>query len=127
MTALLRRVILFPAMDRIIAQGRLYDFYGELLTPHQRSIYEAAVYDDMSLAEIAERESVSRQAVHDIIKRATRLLEEYENKLHMIERYDRITGLAQELKKDAAKEGLTSGELKACMTKAADAIIAGMT
>ena len=81
MTALLRRVILFPAMDRIIAQGRLYDFYGELLTPHQRSIYEAAVYDDMSLAEIAERESVSRQAVHDIIKRATRLLEDYENKL----------------------------------------------
>ncbi|MCR5178273.1 MAG: DNA-binding protein [Lachnospiraceae bacterium] len=114
-------------MDRIIAQGRLYDFYGELLTPHQRSIYEAAVYDDMSLAEIAERESVSRQAVHDIIKRATRLLEDYENKLHMIERYDRITGLAQELKKDAAKEGLTSGELKECMTKAADAIIAGMT
>ena len=126
MTALLRRVILSPVMDRMIAQGRLYDFYGELLTPHQRSIYEAAVYEDMSLSEIAEREDVSRQAVHDIIRRVTKALEDYEKKLHMIERYDRITGLANELK-DEASSRKNDKDLRSRVKEVADEIIAGMT
>ena len=41
-------------MEKIVEQGLLYDFYGELLTEHQKNIYEDAVYNDMSLAEIAE-------------------------------------------------------------------------
>lgn len=113
-------------MDRMIAQGRLYDFYGELLTPHQRSIYEAAVYEDMSLSEIAEREDVSRQAVHDIIRRVTKALEDYEKKLHMIERYDRITELANELK-DEASSVKTEKDLRSRVKEVADEIITGMT
>ncbi len=41
-------------MESIVKQSLLYDFYGELLTEHQRSIYEDVVYNDMSLSEIAE-------------------------------------------------------------------------
>lgn len=41
-------------MDRIFEQTLLYDFYGELLTPHQQKIYEEAVFNDMSLGEISE-------------------------------------------------------------------------
>ena len=41
--------------ERIVIMGRLYDFYGQLLTPHRQRIYEMAVYEDLSLAEIAER------------------------------------------------------------------------
>ena len=89
------------AMENKLEQGRLYDFYGELLTPHQRKIYEAAVYEDLSLAEIAESEGISRQGVHDLLKRATLALRLYDDKLHMIERFDRITELTEQLKSAA--------------------------
>ena len=41
-------------MEDIVKQSLLYDFYGELLTEHQRAIYEDAVFHDMSLGEIAQ-------------------------------------------------------------------------
>ena len=74
-------------MEKIFEQGLLYDFYGELLTEHQRSIYEDAVFNDMSLGEIAEERGISRQGVHDLIKRCDRILLEYESKLHLVERF----------------------------------------
>lgn len=76
-------------MEKIFEQGLLYDFYGELLTEHQRRIYEDAVYNDMSLAEIAEEAGISRQGVHDLIKRCDRILCDYEEKLHLVERFTR--------------------------------------
>ena len=57
-------------MEKIVEQGLLYDFYGELLTEHQKQIYEAAVYNDMSLTEIADEHGISKQGVHDLIKDA---------------------------------------------------------
>ncbi|MCR5756082.1 MAG: YlxM family DNA-binding protein [Acetatifactor sp.] len=74
-------------MEKIFEQGLLYDFYGELLTEHQRSIYEDAVFNDMSLGEIAEENGISRQGVHDLIKRCDKILHEYESKLHLVERF----------------------------------------
>ena len=74
-------------MEKIFEQTLLYDFYGELLTEHQRSIYEDAVYNDMSLGEIAEERGISRQGVHDLIKRCDRILQEYEAKLHLVGRF----------------------------------------
>ncbi len=68
----------------------MYDFYGELLTKHQRRIYEAIVYDNLSLGEIAEEEGVSRQAVHDIVKRCDRALQGYEEKLRLVEKFESI-------------------------------------
>lgn len=74
-------------MEKIFEQGLLYDFYGELLTEHQRRIYEEAVYNDMSLSEIAEEEGISRQGVHDLIKRCDKILCGYEEKLHLAARF----------------------------------------
>ena len=74
-------------MERIFEQALLYDFYGELLTAHQQSIYEDAVYNDMSLSEIGEVHGISRQGVHDLIKRCDRILQEYESKLHLVEKF----------------------------------------
>ena len=74
-------------MERIFEQGLLYDFYGELLTKHQRRLYEEAVYNDMSLSEIAEEEGISRQGVHDLIKRCDKILCGYEEKLHLAARF----------------------------------------
>ena len=51
-------------MEKIVWQGLLYDFYGELLTERQRHIYEDVVFNDLSLSEIAREEGISRQGVH---------------------------------------------------------------
>lgn len=77
-------------MERIVEQGLLYDFYGELLTEHQREIYEDAVCHDMSLSELADNYGISRQGVHDLLKRCDRTLEDYERKLHLISRFEKI-------------------------------------
>ncbi len=84
-------------MDRIYEQTMLFDFYGELLTEHQRSIYEDAVYNDMSLGEIAEEQGISRQGVHDLIKRCDRILQDYESKLHLVERFMRAKASLREI------------------------------
>lgn len=74
-------------MNKILEQALLYDFYGELLTPHQKEIYEQFVLEDLSLSEIAEGAGISRQGVHDLVKRCQRSLEGYEAKLHLVERF----------------------------------------
>ena len=66
-------------MEKIVEQGMLYDFYGELLTPHQRRIYEDVVVNDMSLSEIAQEQGISRQGVHDLVRRCDRTLGELRN------------------------------------------------
>lgn len=77
-------------MEWIVEQGLLYDFYGELLTKHQRQIYESVVYDNLSLGEIAQEEGISRQAVHDIVKRCDKALQKYEEKLRLVAKFTHI-------------------------------------
>lgn len=77
-------------MEDKIKSGYLYDFYGELLTEHQRSVYEMSINEDLSLSEIADTLSISRQAVHDILKRCDKLLSDYENRLHLVEKFMNI-------------------------------------
>lgn len=74
-------------MEDILRQTLLFDFYGELLTQHQQKIYEAVICNDMGYSEVASEEGISRQGVHDLVKRCTRQLDEYEQKLHLVERF----------------------------------------
>ncbi len=74
-------------MNNLLEQALLYDFYGELLTDHQKEIYEQFVLEDLSLSEIAEAAGISRQGVHDLIKRCNKILEGYEAKLHLVEKF----------------------------------------
>lgn len=74
-------------MERIVEQTLLFDFYGELLTEHQRSVYEEVVMNDCSLSEAAEQYQISRQGVHDLVKRCDRTLLGYEEKLHLVEKF----------------------------------------
>ena len=84
-------------MEKIVEQGLLYDFYGELLTDHQKKIYEDFVYHDLSLSEIAEEYQISRQGVHDVIRRCDKSLEKYEEKLKLVARFMRIREKTEEL------------------------------
>lgn len=77
-------------MEKIVEQGLLYDFYGELLNEHQKQIFEDAVYNDMSLSEIADEQGISRQGVHDLLKRCNKALEDYEAKLHLVEKFQNV-------------------------------------
>ena len=74
-------------MEKFVEQGYLYDFYGELLTERQQQVYESVVLEDYSLSEVAEDLGISRQGVHDMIKRCNKTLEEYEQKLHLVEKF----------------------------------------
>ena len=74
-------------MEKIVEQGLLYDFYGELLTEHQRQIYEARVFDNLSLSKIAQDFEISRQGVHEAVKTASNQLIRYEDTLGIARRY----------------------------------------
>lgn len=74
-------------MDKILEQTLLYDFYGELLTEHQKQIYEDVVLNDYSFSEVAEERGISRQGVHELVKRCNKILQEYESKLHLVEKF----------------------------------------
>lgn len=74
-------------LNKVLRVGQLYDFYNALLTEKQRDCLNMHYLQDLSLAEIAEQFGVSRQAVHDILRRAEQTLEEYEDKLGLAARY----------------------------------------
>ena len=86
-------------MDKILEQTLLYDFYGELLTDHQKQIYEDVVLNDYSFSEVAEEKGISRQSVHDLIKRCNKILQEYESKLHLVEKFVTIKEQIEEMEK----------------------------
>ncbi|MCR5665331.1 MAG: YlxM family DNA-binding protein [Eubacterium sp.] len=96
-------------MDEKIRQTYLYDFYGELLKERQRMIFEDYVLNDLSLSEIAADEGITRQGVHDMVKRCTQTLEGYEQKLHLLERFMKIRkqiGTIQKLTQQDDKQSL---------------------
>ena len=74
-------------MEEFVTRSLLFDFYGELLTEHQKKVYQAVVFEDYTVSEVARDEGISRQGVHDMMKRCDRMLEEYEEKLHLVERF----------------------------------------
>ena len=98
-------------MEKIVEQGLLYDFYGELLTEHQKKIYEDVVYNDFSLAEIAEENGISRQGVHDLVKRCDHILKEYEDKLHLVERFSKVKDNVRQLEQLTGNAEITREEM----------------
>ena len=94
---MIAQVIEVSGLEKIVEQGLLYDFYGELLTDHQKAVYEDVVINDMSLSEIAREQGISRQGVHDMIKRCDRILNGYEEKLGLVEKFLKTRKMVQEI------------------------------
>ena len=115
-------------MYEILEQGLLYDFYGELLTSHQKEIYEQFVLEDLSLGEIANEAGISRQGVHDLVKRCQRTLEGYEKKLHLVEKFLSIQEKIREIDKvldsyESKEEMKASKEMIEKIRRISDTII----
>ncbi len=86
-------------MKKLYEESMLYDFYGELLTEHQKFIYEDFVLNDLSLGEIAQDRGISRQGVYDIVRRCRKQLQGYEEKLKLIERFRQTRSSVSEIRK----------------------------
>jgi predicted DNA-binding protein YlxM (UPF0122 family) len=71
-------------LDQIIL---LNDFYGPLLTMRQQEVLNLYYEQDWSLSEIASQYNITRQAVYDLVKRSERLLQDYEQRLHLVKRF----------------------------------------
>lgn len=99
-------------MEKFVEQTLMFDFYGELLTEHQQRIYKEAVFDDLSVSEIARNEGITRQGAHDLIKRCNKLLEEYEERLHLVKRFIKIREQVHEIKKLAAQTDASDADDK---------------
>lgn len=85
----------------------LIDLYGSLLTENQLNILELYYMEDLSLKEIADELNISRNAVHDSLKRSLNILEDYDSKLHLVEKDEIKNELLQkieELNKEQIKE-----------------------
>ncbi|MBD3109472.1 putative DNA-binding protein [Bacillus sp. AGMB 02131] len=87
-------------LEKTTRMNYLYDFYQSLLTKKQQSYMALYYLDDFSLGEIAEEYDVSRQAVYDNIKRTEAMLEEYETKLLLFEKFQQRSALIQRLKEE---------------------------
>lgn len=86
-------------IDDITQASLLYDFYGNLLTKRQREAMELYHEENLSLSEIAEEFSISRQGVHDALKNAEKALNDYENKLGLVAKFQKSTDAVKEIDK----------------------------
>lgn len=87
------------SLEKTTRMNYLFDFYQELLTPKQRSYMMLYYLDDHSLGEIAEEYNITRQAVYDNIRRTEAMLEEYEEKLQLFDKFQRRQELVSSFEK----------------------------
>lgn len=104
-------------LNKVIEIGILFDFYKELLTEKQREAVNLYYYEDYSLGEISENLEISRQGVYDTLKRAEKILQDYEKKLNLVEKfnkrnklmenlYEKVVDIKEEIKVDNNFNGL---------------------
>ena len=81
----------------------LFDFYGDILTPRQRELFDLYYNEDLSLAEIAENCGISRQGVRDVIVRAEAVLTELEDKTGLIKRFHTMQTQLEQVRQNAQR------------------------
>ncbi|MDR1572524.1 MAG: YlxM family DNA-binding protein [Clostridiales Family XIII bacterium] len=103
-------------VDESVRMNMLYDFYGGLLTDRQRGMFRMYYCEDMSLSEIADELSISRQGVHGALRKSAAALEGYESKLELVKKFRRAERAVL-----AAKDGIRTLEAE----RADDAALGG--
>ncbi|MCM3756689.1 MULTISPECIES: putative DNA-binding protein [Sporosarcina] len=90
----------------------LFDFYQSLLTDKQRIYMELYYLDDLSLGEIAEEYEVSRQAVYDNVRRTEAMLEDYEAKLSLFNKFQERSELIEQIEQRLSTEKALTDEVQ---------------
>lgn len=88
-------------INNIFEKSLLYDFYGPLLTDHQREVYGDYIQNDLSLTELAGLHGISRQGAYDMVKRCERLLSDYEDRLHLVGQFRRVKKMVAQIRTQA--------------------------
>lgn len=110
-------------LDKTTRYIILYDFYQDLLTEKQKKYTELYFQDDLSLGEIADEFNLSRQGVYEHIKRTEILLDEYENKLQLVTKYEnrkKILNEIEDLLNSSDKEQILKIKEKLTLLKRID-------
>ncbi len=93
-------------LKKYIEVNELYKHYHPLLTDKQRLLMTYYYQDDYSLSEIADLENISRNAVHDLLKRAVKKLYNYESKLQLHNLEQKRYNILKTLKKSITDESV---------------------
>jgi len=80
---------------------KLFDYYGVLLTDHQKDVMDEYFNNDLSMNEIADNLNISKSAVQDLIKRTLNQLDEYENSLKLIEKDNKFDIVLNDMRKQS--------------------------
>jgi hypothetical protein len=88
-------------MSKNLEMSLLLDFYGQFLTPKQRDVMELYYYEDLSLAEISEHKKITRQGVHECIKRSQQNLMEFEKILQLAHKFSSLKNSLNEIRMTA--------------------------
>ena len=90
--------------DNRVYLNDLYDLYNKLLSDHERLIFKDYYHNDLSLAEIAENENVTRNAIHKSLKTTEGKLVDYEEKLRLYDKREKIMKAIDEKDLEVIKE-----------------------
>ncbi len=91
-------------MEDFIYYNNLYDLYGDLLTEKQKKYFEDYYFHNLSFSEMADQYDVSRNAVFRQIHITTSKLEEYENKLGLLLKKNKLLEIADKMSDAKLKE-----------------------
>jgi hypothetical protein len=109
-------------LKKTIKITMLFDFYGSLLTGKQRQIINSYFYNDLSLSEIADNIGISRQGVYDHLHRSEENLEDYEAKLGLLKKYNRIRKNINELANMMTAKGILAEDQNQDLRKKLESI-----
>ena len=87
-------------MEKKVEISILLEIYGNLLTEKQKEYMNYYYNEDLSLSEIAENDGITRQAVMRILQKSSVKLEEYEQKLQIMEKQKQIKKNIEQLRND---------------------------
>jgi len=105
-------------MDSVFEKTLLFDFYGDLLTSKQQEVYRLYQLEDLSLSEVGERFSISRQGIYDTIRRSELQMAHFEKTLGLVDKFiknkkqiDVLNELLIDIKKQCRTETINQIEL----------------
>ena len=91
-------------MENFVYYNDLYDLYGSLLTDKQKDYFEDYYFHNLSFSEMAENYGVSRNAIFKQIHIVTNKLEEYETKLHLLDKKNKLYDISNRIDDKKIKE-----------------------
>lgn len=93
-------------MEKLVYLNNLYDLYGILLTEKQQTYFEEYYFNNLSYGEISEKYNISRNACFKQLKIIEDKLFDYEKKLKLYYKKEKINAIINMIDDTKIKEKL---------------------